>query len=93
MFLEDCKYVVKEIKYIIGDIEISSDSCRESSDQERSDEEILMKKILMKKIVTQKIKKYTNITNKKVFIVFLYIYIYIYMKMVNKYHQENKEKF
>ena len=39
MFLEDCKYVVKEIKYIIGDIEISSDSCRESSDQERSDEE------------------------------------------------------
>ena len=79
MFLEDCKYVVKEIKYIIGDIEISSDSCRESSDQERSDEEILMKKILMKKIVTQKIKKYTNITNKKVFIVFLYIYIYIYI--------------
>ena len=39
MFLEDCKYVVKEIKYIIGGIEISSDSCRESSDQERSDEE------------------------------------------------------
>ena len=39
MFLEDCKYVVKEIKYIIGDIEISSDSCREGSDQERSDEE------------------------------------------------------
>ena len=39
MFLEDCKYVVKEIKYIIGDIEISSDSCRESSDQERSDKE------------------------------------------------------
>ena len=92
MFLEDCKYVVKEIKYIIGDIEISSDSCRESSDQERSDEEILMKRILMKKIVTQKIKKYTNITNKKVFIVF-FVYIYIYMKMVNKYHQKNKEKF
>ena len=39
MFLEDCKYVVKEIKYIIGDTEISSDSCRESSDQERSDKE------------------------------------------------------
>ena len=39
MFLEDCKCVVKEIKYIIGDIEISSDSCRESSDQERSDKE------------------------------------------------------
>ena len=38
MFLEDCIYVVKEIKYVIGDIEISFDSCRESSDEESSDE-------------------------------------------------------
>ena len=47
MFLEKCKYVVKEKKmpeYIIDDIEISSDS-----DREDSNEEILMKKILMTK--------------------------------------------
>ena len=47
MFLEKCKYVVKEKKmpeYITDDIEISSDS-----DREDSNEEILMKKILMKK--------------------------------------------
>ena len=43
MFLEECKYVVKEKKipkYIIDDIEISSDSHRENSDEENSDEEI-----------------------------------------------------
>ena len=54
MFLEECKYVVKEKKipkYIIDDIEISSDSHKENSD-----EKILMKKILMKKIL-----KNTNI--------------------------------
>ena len=41
MFLEECKYVVKEkkiSKYIIDDIEISSDSDRENSDEENSDE-------------------------------------------------------
>ena len=41
MFLEECKYVVKEKKipkYIIEDIEISSDSNKENSDEENSDE-------------------------------------------------------
>ena len=51
VFLEECKYVVKEkkiSKYIIDDTEISSDS----------DKEILRKKILIKKIEK---KKETNI--------------------------------
>ena len=51
MFLEECKYVVKEkkiSKYMIDDTEISSDS----------DKEILRKKILIKKIER---KKETNI--------------------------------
>ena len=42
VFLEECKYVVKEKKipkYIIDDIEISFDSDRENSDEENSDEE------------------------------------------------------
>ena len=41
MFLEECKYVVKEKKipkYIINDIEISSGSDEENSDKENSDE-------------------------------------------------------
>ena len=42
VFLEECKYVVKErkiLKYITDDIEISSDSDREDSIEESSDEE------------------------------------------------------
>ena len=42
VFLEECKYVVKEknmLEYITDDIEISSDSDRENSDEENSDEE------------------------------------------------------
>ena len=42
MFLEECKYVVKEKKipkYIIDDIEISSDSHKENSDEKNFDEE------------------------------------------------------
>ena len=36
MFLEECKYVIKEkkLKYIIDDIEISSDSAEENPDEE-----------------------------------------------------------
>ena len=52
VFLEECKYIVKEKKipkYIIDDIEISFDSDRENSDKENSGKENLMKKILMKK--------------------------------------------
>ena len=48
MFLEECKYVVKEkkiSKYITGEIEISSNSDRENSDEENCDEKSLMKKI------------------------------------------------
>ena len=43
VFLEECKYVVKEkkiSKYIVDDIEISSDSDIENSDEENSDEKI-----------------------------------------------------
>ena len=42
VFLEECKYVVKEKripKYIIDDTKISSDSDTENSDEESSDEE------------------------------------------------------
>ena len=52
MFLEECKYIVKEKKipeYIIDDIKISFDFDRENSDEENSGQENLMKKILMKK--------------------------------------------
>ena len=43
MFLEECIYFVKEKnipRYIIDDIEISSNSDRENSDEENSDKEI-----------------------------------------------------
>ena len=33
VFLEECKCVVKEKKYILDDVEISSDSDRENSDE------------------------------------------------------------
>ena len=52
VFLEECKYIVKEKKipeYIIDDIKISFDFDRENSDAENSGQENLMKKILMKK--------------------------------------------
>ena len=42
VLLEECKYVIQEKKipkYIIDDIEISSDSDRENSDEKNSDEE------------------------------------------------------
>ena len=42
VFLEECRYVVKEKKipkYIIDNIEIFSDSDRENSDEENPDEE------------------------------------------------------
>ena len=66
VFLEECKCIVQEkkiLKYIINDIEISSDS-----NEENPDEEILMKifrwifKILMKKIKYNRfLKKYNKI--------------------------------
>ena len=67
VFLEECKYVIKEKKihnYITGDAEISdydqdnSDdkifekiTIKKNSDEEDSSERILVKKILMKKII------------------------------------------
>ena len=54
MFVEECKYGVKQEKmpeYITDDIEISSDdSDRKNSDEEISDDKNLLKKILIKKI-------------------------------------------
>ena len=49
VFLEECKYVVKEKKFL-------------SILMTNSDEKILIKKILIKKIIMKKIKKNTNIT-------------------------------
>ena len=65
VFLEECKYVVKEKKipkYIIDDIEISSDTDRENLMKKVPIKKIPMKKILMKNILTKTIKKDTNIT-------------------------------
>ena len=61
MFLEECKYGVKEKKipkHIIDDIEISSDSDRENSDEENSDE-----KNVDEKNCDEENLKNTNITN------------------------------
>ena len=51
MFLEKCKYVVTEkkiLKYIIDDIEISSVSDRENSDEKYSYEENLFFSLYIK---------------------------------------------
>ena len=56
VFLEECKYVVKQEKipkYIMEDIEVSSDSERENSDEENSD----------KRNSDEKNLKNTNITH------------------------------
>ena len=77
VFLEECKYVVKEKKipkYIIDDIEISSDTDRENLMKKVPIKKIPMKKILMKNILTKTIKKDTNITINFFFKIFLYIY-------------------
>ena len=61
VFLEECKYVVKEKKipnYIIGNVEISSDSDRENSNQENSGEENSNEENSNAKILMKKIKKY-----------------------------------
>ena len=59
VFLEECKYVLKEKKmrkYITDDIEIYNDSDREDSDEKGSDKENSDKKSLAKKILAKKIK-------------------------------------
>ena len=86
VFVEECKYAVKEKKMledITDDIEISSDDYdREDSDEEISSEEILMKKNLMKKINVSKK------TNKNIFWNFFFLSI----NMKNNYYQKHKEK-
>ena len=67
VFLEECKYVVKEKtipQYIIDDIEISSDSDRENSDEENSDKETSHEENLdeekqrkSSKLITRKVPK------------------------------------
>ena len=59
VFLEEWKYLVKEKKipkYIIDDIEVSSDSDQKNSGKENSSKKILMKKILAKKILMKEIE-------------------------------------
>ena len=53
MLLEECKCVVSEkiAKYIIGHIELSSDSDKENSDEDNSDEENSVEEILMRKFL------------------------------------------
>ena len=61
VFLEECEYVVKEKKipnYIIGNVEISSDSDRENSNEENSGEENSNEENSNAKILMKKIKKY-----------------------------------
>ena len=61
VFLEECKYDVKEKKipnYIIGNVEISSDSDRENSNEENSGEENSNEENSNAKILMKKIKKY-----------------------------------
>ena len=87
VFLEECKYVFKEKKipkYIIDDIEFSSDTDRENSEEEFSHEgkykkKNLIYKTLMNGNLMKKINKYF-------FIIFL-----IYIKLVNKHYQKHKK--
>ena len=79
MFLEECKYVVKEKKipkYIIDNIEISSDSHGGNSDKENSD----------KKTFDEETTDEED-SDEEFFFSFLYI------KMTNNYYQKTKEKF
>ena len=79
VFLEECKYVVKEKKipkYIIDNIEISSDSHGGNSDKENSD----------KKTFDEETTDEED-SDEEFFFSFLYI------KMTNNYYQKTKEKF
>ena len=67
VFLEECKYVVKEEKipkYIIEDIEVSSDSERENSDEESSDEKNSDEKNLKNTNITHILKLIFEAYNK-----------------------------
>ena len=67
VFLEECKYVVKEEKipkYIIQDIEVSSDSERENSDEENSDEKNSDEKNLKNTNITHILKLIFEAYNK-----------------------------
>ena len=78
MFLERCKYVVKEKKipmYIIDDIRISSDFDKENSNEENSDEENCNEENFEEENFDDENLKNTGITNKIFFHSFL-LYIY-----------------
>ena len=67
VFLEECKYVVKEEKipkYIIEDIEVSSDSEKENSDEENSDEKNSDEKNLKNTNITHILKLIFETYNK-----------------------------
>ena len=67
VFLEECKYVVKEEKipkYIIEDIEVSSDSERENSDEENCDEKNSDEKNLKNTNITHILKLIFEAYNK-----------------------------
>ena len=67
VFLEECKYVVKEEKipkYIIEDIEVSSDSEKENSDEENSDEKNSDEKNLKNTNITHILKLIFEAYNK-----------------------------
>ena len=69
MFLEECKYVMKEKKihnYITDDVEISSDS-DESNYDEKILEKVQIKKILAKKILVKRILVKNILTEKNKF--------------------------
>ena len=85
VFLEECKYVVKEKKipkYIIVDIEISSNSDRENSDEENSDKETFAEE------TSDEENSYEESSDEEKKIIFFFVYI----KVVNKHYQKNKVK-
>ena len=85
VFLEECKYVVKEKKipkYIIDDIEISSDSDRENSDEENSDKETFAEE------TSDEENSYEESSDEEK----KFFFFFVYIKVVNKYYQKNKVK-
>ena len=69
MFLEECKYIIKEnemLKYITNDVEVSSD---ESDKKDTMKKKILMKKIIVKnklKIFSECLFWESNLYQKKI---------------------------
>ena len=82
MFLEECKYIVKEKKipkYIINDIEIYSDSDRESSDEENSDKETFDEETSDEENSDEKNSNEEN------------YFFFLCIKMINNFYQKTKK--